>query len=170
MVSEDTFLSFAYGSNMSTARLRKRVPSARPLGTGQLKRHALRWHKCSCDGSGKCDAEATAEDSDVVWGVLFEIKRLEKPWLDKAEGLHYGYDEKEVEVVTDRGVVKALMYYATDIERSLRPYHWYKTFVVTGARQHGLPKPYVRNLEQVQSVRDPDANRAAKNAKLLSDG
>ena len=38
-----------------------------------------------------------------------------------------------------------------------------------GAReQHGLPEPYVRHLEQVQSEPDPNANRAARNERLIS--
>ena len=168
MTSQDTFLNFAYGSNMSTGRLRKRVGSARPRGIGHLNGHALRWHKRSCDGSGKCDAETTGVNSYVIWGVLFEINRSEKFRLDQAEGLHHGYEEKEVEVVTGHRSVKALMYYATDTDRSLLTYDWYKAFVVSGAREHGLPESYVHHLEQVQSVRDPDVKRAAKNKKLLT--
>ncbi len=162
----DTFTNFAYGSNMSAARLRQRAPSARFRDIGRLEGHTLRWHKRGRDGSGKCDAEATGMDLDVVWGVLFEIDRSEKPRLDEAEGLHHGYDEKEVEIATVQGTVKALMYCATDIAPALSPYHWYKAFVVAGARQHGLPEPYVRDLEQVESVGDPDANRAAINSEI----
>jgi hypothetical protein len=47
---------FAYGSNMSTARLRERMPSCKPLGTATLPGHALRFHKRSTDKSGKCNA------------------------------------------------------------------------------------------------------------------
>src|SRR4030081_95179 len=65
---------FAYGSNMLTARLRERVPSAAAIGIGKLVAHALRWDKRSWQGgSGKCDAEATSRNDDVVWGVLFEL-------------------------------------------------------------------------------------------------
>ena len=162
----DTFTNFAYGSNMSAPRVRQRAPSARLRGIGRLEGHALRWHKRGRDGSGKCDAEATGTDSDVVWGVLFEIDRSEKHRLDEAEGLHHGYDEKEVGITTGLGAVEALMYYATDIAPALRPFHWYKAFVVAGARQHGLPEPYIRNLEMVQSVPDPDTSRAAINSDI----
>ena len=41
----DTFLYFAYGSNMSERRLRKRVPSAKVVGTGILKNHCLTFQK-----------------------------------------------------------------------------------------------------------------------------
>jgi hypothetical protein len=49
---------FAYGSNMSTARLRQRMPSCKPLGTAVLSEHKLRFHKRSTDQSGKCNAFA----------------------------------------------------------------------------------------------------------------
>jgi len=80
-------LYFAYGSNMSVSRLRKRVPSASPLGCHILKKHDLRFHKKSKDGSGKCDAYETSNDKDIVYGALFGIDPNEKPALDAAEGL-----------------------------------------------------------------------------------
>ena len=133
---------FAYGSNMLTARLRERVPSAVAIGTGRLSRHVLKWHKRSRDGSGKCDAEATGLIDDVVWGVLFELNAAEKPALDRAEGLNNGYVERKIEILTDRGPMSAVAYFAVAIDPSRRPYHWYKSFVVEGAREHGLPHEY----------------------------
>ncbi|TNF88372.1 MAG: gamma-glutamylcyclotransferase, partial [Gammaproteobacteria bacterium] len=41
----DSLYYFAYGSNMSPARLQARVPSARPLGVYRLKGHRLSFHK-----------------------------------------------------------------------------------------------------------------------------
>jgi hypothetical protein len=152
---------FAYSSNMLTDRLRERVPSATAIGIGQLLGHALRWDKRSGhDGSGKCDAEATGRQEDVVWGVVFELDPEDKPALDKAEGLGAGYAEKTVNVLTETGPVAAVMYYATDKDASLRPYHWYKALVIAGAREHGLPPSYRSRLELVVTVSDPKSMRA----------
>ena len=160
---------FAYGSNMFTARLQERVRSAVAVGIGYLPGHVLRWHKRSRrDGSGKCDAETTGRNADVVWGVLFELDAAEKPELDRAEGLGDGYDERQVEVITDPGIVKAVAYIATAKDPSLRPYHWYKAFVVAGAREHALPQEYLQSLENAPSVLDPDLARAAENERLLT--
>ena len=137
---------------MHTVRMRERVPSASPLGIGQLRGHTLRWHKRSKDRSGKCDAEATKCETDVVWGVVFACRASEKSALDQIEGLGRGCDEKEVEILTETGVVKASMYCATDKDPSLQPYHWYKAFVVNGAREHGLPQDYIDHLEAVPSI------------------
>ncbi len=104
MMTKPRVRYFAYGSNMLTARLRERVPSATAIGIGQLLGHALRWDKRSWqDGSGKCDAEATSRNDDVVWGVLFELDPEDKPALDKAEGVGAGYLEKMVSERVDGG-------------------------------------------------------------------
>ena len=152
MDRERTFRYFAYGSNMSTERLRGRTPSARALSVGRLMHHTLRWHKLGRDGSGKCDVELACP-SDVVWGVLFAVSWAEKPALDAAEGLGIGYFEKEVRIVTDDGECRALTYHANPdrIDSTLRPRDWYKDYVVRGAREHGLPCRYVRALEQVET-------------------
>lgn len=62
-----TITYFAYGSNMSFKRLKKRVKSAKPKGRGVLRCHRLEFHKVSKDRSGKCDIPLATE-ADVVWG------------------------------------------------------------------------------------------------------
>jgi hypothetical protein len=52
------------------------------------------------------------------------------------------------------------MYYATDKDASLRPYHWYKALVIAGAREHGLPVSYRSRLELVVTVSDLKPARA----------
>ena len=151
MVPPQTYLYFAYGSNLSTERLRGRVPSAAPRGRGRLPRHILRWHKVGRDGSGKCDI-VPAGRSEVVWGVLFDVAWSEKHALDAAEGVGIGYFEKEVRILTGDGERRALTYHANPdrIDPDLRPRDWYKDHVVRGAREHGLPADYIRMLERVQ--------------------
>lgn len=153
---------FAYGSNMFTKRLRARVPSANPIGIGYVEAHQLRWHKKSKDGSGKCDICSTGNRRHLVHGVIFEIAHTEKPKLDRAEGLGNGYEEKEVGVKTSSGLVPAVAYYATSIDEQLRPYEWYKRYVVEGAIEHDLPESYVKELRIIEAVKDPDHEREQK--------
>ncbi|MGE0474542.1 MAG: gamma-glutamylcyclotransferase, partial [Nitrospirales bacterium] len=126
-----------------------------------------RWHKKSYDGSGKCDLFFTADDHHLVHGVLFEISGLEKPLLDAIEGLHQGYDEKTVEVVTASGVIQAVTYCATVIDDAVRPYEWYKRFVVEGAIEYGLPERYVQELQAIESIEDPDVQRALRETRIF---
>lgn len=144
---------FAYGSNMSTARLRKRAPSARLIGRATLRAHALRFHKRGRDGSAKCDAVATRDDGDAVHGVLFEIDEA-SDWeaLDRAEG---GYRRAIVEVdaafpfTTKDTKVRATAYLAlpASIDDELLPDAWYRDLVVAGAREHDLPEDYIARIE-----------------------
>jgi gamma-glutamylcyclotransferase (GGCT)/AIG2-like uncharacterized protein YtfP len=164
----DRITIFAYGSNMRTARLKARTPSATPLGIGHLKGHALKWHKAGRDGSGKCDVEHTGHDGHVVWGVLYTLARAEKPALDTAEGLGLGYTEKCAGIITGDRTIEAWLYVATAIDPSLTPYDWYKAFVLAGAREHGLPQDYVAALDAVAATPDEDEARAALNARILA--
>ena len=153
-------LYFSYGSNMSIRRLRARVPSARFVAVATLATHKLKFHKAGNDGSGKCDAAATGSAHDTVIGVVFAISRADKPVLDRKEGLGYGYEEKIVAVTSTEGVtMEAATYYATHTNSTLKPYHWYKEHVMTGARENGLPWLYLRTISSIDSIADPEAER-----------
>ena len=74
---------FAYGSNMSSARLRQRVPAARSLGRAQLAGFRLTWNKPARDGSGK--ANIVLAEAGSVWGVLYEFSPSDWTPLDDIE-------------------------------------------------------------------------------------
>lgn len=152
-------LYFSYGSNMSLARLRVRASSARFHTTAILPAHRLQFHKIGRDGSAKCDALPTGDPGDRVMGVVYEIAAAEKAGLDRYEGLGSGYAEKTVEVITDKGTISAFTYYATHVNTTLKPYHWYKQHVLIGARENRLPAAYIAQIEAVESIDDPDASR-----------
>ena len=159
---------FAYGSNMSLSRLKKRVPSANPLGCHRLNKHDLRFHKTSKDGSGKCDAYFTSNPDDVVYGALFEIDPVEKTVLDKAEGLGHGYDQKEVIVIADDGsLIKAVTYIASNIDDTLKPYSWYVNHVLVGAYETSLPAEYIENkINNIETIEDYNEERNAKERSI----
>jgi hypothetical protein len=162
---------FAYGSNMSTARLRERMPSCNPLGIAALPGHALRFHKRSTDKSGKCNAFASGEDNSVV-GVLFSFDPAERAKLDKAEGVGNGYEHAMVTVINDKGRRrKVLTYLATPdyIDNNLKPYDWYKDFVLAGGREHGLPSEYIAEyIESAEAIQDPNKARDKKQRATLA--
>jgi len=144
---------------MSIVRLQTRLPSARWVAVGSLTEHRLRFHKESQDGSAKCDAEQTSDPEDKVIGVVYDIADDEKPILDRIEGLGSGYEIKKVEVTTDQGILTAFMYYATQTTPRFKPYRWYKQHVLVGARENGLPPEYIAQIEAVEAIVDPDAER-----------
>jgi gamma-glutamylcyclotransferase len=162
-------LYFAYGSNMSISRLKKRVPSAKRIGVCTLRNHDLRFHKKGTDGSGKCDAFQTGKSNDFVSGSLFKIDSVDKPSLDSAEGLGFGYDEKQVSLVKDSGEnVAAFTYYATTINETLKPYSWYLQHVVVGAMESNCPSSYMPRIKATETVEDENQERDAKERAIHS--
>jgi hypothetical protein len=103
-----------------------------------------------------------------VYGVLLSISRADEKSLDREEGLDRGYRKDTIDVVTSTGAKRAVVYIATHKDASLRPYRWYKEFVVRGAEEHGLPHDYIERIRAVESQPDPDAKRRAANEAILA--
>jgi gamma-glutamylcyclotransferase (GGCT)/AIG2-like uncharacterized protein YtfP len=146
-----------------------RCPSAKPLFVAELKGHRFRFHKRSIDGSAKADAEYTGNDSDVVLGIVFNIDDSEEGELDQAEGKGNGYTKDIVEVADENDIVYQVKIYRADraaIDQTLRPYSWYKRFVIEGAIQHNLPENYINQINQFEVVEDSDRNRDGRNRAI----
>jgi hypothetical protein len=135
---------FAYGSNLTWARLRERVPSSTPLGVARLEQHRLTWDKPGADGSGKANITPAADS--VVWGVVYRLEPDEWPRLDACEP---GYARTTIEVRLARECVPCTTYRAPGRIDTQLPFDWYHELVIGGARAHGLPESYVRALETI---------------------
>lgn len=155
---------------MLEARLKARIPSARFETTATLSGYQLAFHKRSLDGSGKCNIVYTGQDKNIVLGVVYEIAPDDRIILDQIEGLGKGYDHIELQVNVPSGSISTFAYIADAqyIDDSLKPYTWYKAFVVNGAKSHGFPENYIRQLENVSTMKDPDASRLAENEQFLN--
>ncbi len=70
-------LYFAYGSNMTSARLRARIPSARSVGAARIDGRRLVCNKRGRDGSGK--ANLCASPGGEAWGVVYEVDAADWP-------------------------------------------------------------------------------------------
>ena len=164
---------FAYGSNLLTRRLTDpaRAPSAVARGIATASGFVMRFHKIGTDGSGKCTLIATGDDADVVYGVLYEFAATDLAGLDREEGVHLGgYARHPLRLrLPDGGAAEAMTYIAGDryLDPACLPFDWYRDLVVAGSREHGLPPPYVRELERTAVAPDPDAARAARVRRLL---
>lgn len=168
----DTVYYFAYGSNMSSARLSARLQSSRSVGVGALPSHRLGFHmRSGLDGSAKCDAYRTGREEDRVHGVLFSVAVHELAVLDHFESRGVAYERVEVQIERLEGDhVGAYTYRALKVEPGLRPFDWYKEHVVRGAREHGLPAHYVAALEAVPAQPDPDTIRRARELAIYTSG
>jgi hypothetical protein len=147
---------------MSSKRFGNRLDYEQ-LCTGILPKHKLKFHKSSKDGSGKCDAFETGDENDKLWGVLYKIHKIDEKKLDSYEGYPFGYDKKKVDIINlDGEVIEATTYFATNINKTLKPYNWYKYHVLFGAIENNFPYDYISQIESIDSKIDPEESRASK--------
>jgi len=143
---------------MTINRLRKRLSSVAFNSIGYISGHVLKFDKVSSDGSGKANIRHTDNNEDVVHGVVFEIKEVDKNKLDEIEK---GYCPETIKVTTSRGKIEAFTYYAekNKINDSLKPYAWYMIYVINGAIKYNLPKEYILKLEAFNTIKDRSSEK-----------
>lgn len=100
---------------------------------------------------------------------MYEFDAIEKPKLDRAEGLGYGYLEQQVKCQVGDTQYLCFTYIASiDALRSdMQPYTWYRDLVIAGAEFQGFPSDYVEELKRLETLSDPNSDRASENAELL---
>ena len=79
---EERAFYFGYGSNMSTWRMRKNMPSAQYLDTARLQDHTLRFVDFSPDFHGAYST-ICPEEGGEVWGVVWSISPEHLAALEK---------------------------------------------------------------------------------------
>ncbi|MEE3332077.1 MAG: gamma-glutamylcyclotransferase family protein [Myxococcota bacterium] len=145
-----TELYFAYGSNMSTARLRERIPSARPRGAASITGHKLVCNKQGKDGSGKANLEVASKTT--AWGVVFEVLPSDWPRLDAFE---WGYERRGCRVLVAGTPCDAQLYLAIAPGRvAIPPFDWYRDHCLHGAIEHALPEEVVGEISNWEVVSD----------------
>lgn len=169
MLKPNEFAYFAYGFNMSAPRLSNRIKPIRHLANGYLDGYQLTFDKVSKDESGKCDCKRTGNEGHRVWGVLFAIDANNLPDLDRYEDAGRTYERKEVQVMTDQGIVSAITYFANKTKPGLKPYHWYRYHVLYGAREAKLPPDYIAAIEHIEEIQDLNVARIEENMAVYRD-
>lgn len=143
-------LYFAYGSNLVLERLRKRVGPVQVIGVAHLRGFRLSLDKRGKDGSGKANLHADAAHD--VWGVLYELDAQAWTRLDASEP---GYDRIAVQVACGDALHAAQTYQSQRLTEDPVAFAWYKRLIVDGARAHGLPDAWLRDLEALPERVDP---------------
>lgn len=162
----DLLTYFAYGSNLHPGRLIARLGDLEERGAAVLPDHRLTFDKFGGDTSGKCTIQPSP--GHTVHGALYGITADQRAVLDVIEGARYAV--RPVRVRAADTVLDAFTYVALaeHTRPGLAPFDWYRELVVRGALHHGFPAAYVAALRAVAAVPDPDPDRAALNAALLT--
>jgi len=133
-------LYFAYGSNLSRARMQQRVPSAEATGSARLPGYRLTTDKAGRDGTGKVNLRVAADAA--VWGVVWRIDFAEWPLLDAFER---GYER--IHVQPEGTASPAQTYLSQQLTEDPVLAVDYKHFLVEGAREQRLPAAWIEELE-----------------------
>jgi len=98
-------------------------------------------------------------EGSKVWGVLYAVSDDDMRRLDEGEA---GYRRVRLSVRPEGNTdADAWVYVASrpSNDTALRPYTWYKRFLVEGAQEHSLPAEYVAELEHIDAIEDPNHQR-----------
>ncbi|MBY0539102.1 gamma-glutamylcyclotransferase [Patescibacteria group bacterium] len=162
---KQTFLYFAYGSNMCTKWLRDKCPSARSVGLGMAENYLLVFTKLSKDGSGKAAIEKRGHSH--TYGTVFEVNESERVLLDRAEGAGYESEHIWIWMPSKQHKERVVTYFTKEKKKDLLPYDWYLALIIKGAKQNGLPQEYIASLEKQKNTEDNDINRDTRKKALL---
>lgn len=139
-VREMTMLYFAYGSNMSSARLRARVGEVDGWGWAWLRGHEHRFSKPGFDGTGKGNVEPHAHRR--VHGVLYGLSDRQLAYLTDFEG---GYRRTELAIQRPgEAVVTAVTFIALRPGGAPPPSQAYLDHYREGFVEHRIPGDYAR--------------------------
>ena len=100
-----------------------------------------------------------------VHGVLYHMDPEGRAVLDRIEGVGQGYRIQDVVVASGSEQIEAFTYVVQEnyIDPAMQPFHWYKRFVLEGARQNGFPPHYIAGIDRIASRPDPNRERARRN-------
>lgn len=142
-----TRLYFAYGSNLASARLRARVPSAVARGVARAPGLAFRLDKRGADGSAKANVHRAPRSE--TWGVVYELDPRHWPDLD---GCERGYARIAIEVWREGEPLRALTYASARLT-DVPALEAYLRHIRDGAHEHGLPEAWRVRLELLARVK-----------------
>lgn len=145
---------FAYGSNMCEKQMLRRCPQAQLHSIGKLRDWEFMINERGV---------ATLTKGDKwVWGVVYLITSVDLAYLDVYEGVkigRYGRFYLPVEAVDEkdnRKLQTCIVYIDPSFEVGM-PKRDYLERVISGAKQHGLPRRYIKQLKRWKYIYEQES-------------
>lgn len=146
---DDTFLYFSFGSNMLKARIHINNPTAELVGPAKLQGYRLCYRPYSGYDQATsywrgAPASIDQDTNDHVWGVVWKLNKSDLEHLDSQES---SYHALEVAVTTPEGEEQVCRtYQITEVLPEEPPSPQYLSIMIEGAKQCGVPAPYINRL------------------------
>lgn len=161
MPQPDTFLYFAYGSNLKLEEIRRTCPSAEPVCRALLPGHHLTFPRGSI-GRGCGVAGVESADGHIVWGGVYRIAEQCRTELERREGFkserpasENSYVANAVTVFDDGDLsrpIEVLTFAATRQPNPPKPSAEYVQLILDGAKEWKLGDDYLAELERIETT------------------
>ncbi|OWF37950.1 gamma-glutamylcyclotransferase-like [Mizuhopecten yessoensis] len=151
-MDSETFLYFAYASNLLKERLQLENPSATFVAIGKLENYRFCFDTngdpTACEMKGAM-ANIEPQPGAEVWGVVW---RLDKDDMDSLNRQEHEHQPLTVKVISqDQGFECHCFKMIPQTVKTTwdkRPSPQYKEIILLGARQSDLPTEYTHELEK----------------------
>jgi gamma-glutamylcyclotransferase len=123
---------FAYGSNMNSERLRKRIGYLPPSRKALLQDYALLFNKTNYKNPTEGFANIVPQTGSQVEGILYEMTDKDIAKLDQFEGVPTHYIRQAINVECEGKITNALTYIAVTVKEGLKPSPEYLNHLLAG--------------------------------------
>jgi cation transport regulator ChaC len=136
---------FAYGSNMSRARLEERTGGVIHRGRALLAGYVHRFDHQGRDGTAKGNIAVAADET--VHGVLYQLSGAQEKLLAPFEG-GYKIIMVELQLLTPARTESAFTYISVRSSRGLSPLTSYLEHYLSGMVENDFPEAYVETIRR----------------------
>jgi len=103
----------------------------------------------------------------MIYLAVYEMDPAELAILDQAEGVGNGYQHYEL-TLPRFGKTLSYLGQESHIDEQLRPYQWYKEYVLAGAVFHEFDRVYRQAIRHQSHWDDPDPERHKRHMRRIS--
>ena len=127
-------LYIAYGSNLNLPQMAQRCPTARPVGTAELKNHELLFRGARRGGV----ATVEPREGSVVPVLVWALKPKDEAALDRYEGYPCLYGKRMLDIEANGSAVSAMIYVMTPGRGAGYPSEYYLDVIAQGYKSAGF--------------------------------
>ena len=132
---------FAYGSNMDSAQMKQRCPTALLRGSASLPHYSLAFTIFSPKRLCGC-ADIIASLGSVTYGLLYQLTEEELAMMDVFEGHPIHYKRIKVSVIFERSMIDAYSYEVVTKKENQKPSRQYLDLLQSAAKKYNFPEAY----------------------------
>lgn len=167
-MNKQSTLYIAYGSNMNLPQMAHRCPTAKVVGTSELKDYELLFR------GRRNGAVATVEpkEGSTVPVLLWEIQQADEKSLDLYEGYPNFYDKQMMEVELDGKTISAMVYVMTPGHEFGIPSDFYINTIWEGYESAGLDTQILEDAieKAIDLVASQEQGQSSQQALFGMDG